>query len=143
MGEPKVGKSKNGEVMHYSVGAIIYRDGKFLLVDRLKPPLGWAAVAGHIDEGEGPEEALQREIFEESGLEMVFRELIFEEEVDENACSRGVGVHYWYVYKVGVKGEPVFNPNEAKAMGWFTKEEIEKLSLETVWRYWLGKLWSN
>ncbi len=31
-----------------SVGAIIEKDGKFLMIDRVNPPYGWAGVAGHV-----------------------------------------------------------------------------------------------
>jgi ADP-ribose pyrophosphatase YjhB (NUDIX family) len=70
MAVPKLGKSKNGKQMHYSVGAVIKRDGKYLLIDRKKPPLGFAGVAGHIDEGEDEIQALFREVEEESGLKI-------------------------------------------------------------------------
>lgn len=52
----------DGKVHHYSVGALIELNGKYLLIDRAIPPLGFAGVAGHIDEGEAPEHALAREV---------------------------------------------------------------------------------
>ena len=78
MADPKLGISINGEPMHYSAGALIKRDKKYLLIDRAKPPLGLAGVAGHIDEGETPVQALVREVFEESGLVVVKNKLIFQ-----------------------------------------------------------------
>ena len=59
MSNPKQGKSKDGKLMHYSVGALIKKDGKYLLIDRVKPPLGFAGIAGHIDEGEDEIKALK------------------------------------------------------------------------------------
>ena len=58
----KAGTSKSGKPMHYSVGAIIKKDDKYLLLDRVKPPFGFASVAGHIDEGEDEITTLKREI---------------------------------------------------------------------------------
>ena len=52
MTTPKQGRAKNGQPMHYSVGALIKKEDKYLLIDRVKPPLGFAGLAGHIDEGE-------------------------------------------------------------------------------------------
>lgn len=140
MGNPKVGISKSGEEMHYSVGAVIERGGKYLFLDRLKTPYGFACVAGHIDEGETKEQALIREVKEESELKVKKHELISEEELDWNRCKRDTHVHYWYIFKCETSGEPKLNPLEAKSIGWYTAEEISKLDLEPVWDYWLKKL---
>ena len=125
--------------MHYSVGALIEKDNKFLLVDRANPPFGFAAIAGHIDEGETSEEALFREVREESDLKVKSCSLLFEEELDWNWCKAGVQSHYWYVYKCEVEGEARNNP-ETKSIGWYTLDEIGKLKLEPAWKYWFGKL---
>ena len=42
MSNPKQGKSEEGMAMHYSVGALIKKDDEYLLIDRVKPPLGFA-----------------------------------------------------------------------------------------------------
>jgi NADH pyrophosphatase NudC (nudix superfamily) len=110
------------------------------LADRKIKPFGFAGLAGHIDEGETPEEALSREVFEESGLKVKSCSLLFEEEVDWNWCSVGVKSHYWYVYQCEVEGEVKHNPDELKSSGWYTVEEIKKLELEPVWKYWFEKL---
>jgi ADP-ribose pyrophosphatase YjhB (NUDIX family) len=68
MPKPVLSKSKDGQPMHYSVGALIQKDGKYLLIDREIKPYGYAGPAGHIDEGETKEQALVREVKEETGL---------------------------------------------------------------------------
>lgn len=140
----KAGKSKAGKEMHYSVGALIERDGKFLLIDRNVPPYGFAGIAGHVDEGESPEEALKREVKEEAGLNVESYELISEEELDWNWCSRGIDVHYWYLFRCEVSGNIKREVREAKSIDWYSKREIKKLSLEEkleeVWDYWFKKL---
>ncbi len=39
MPEPKQGVSSNGNMMHYSAGAVIEKNGKYLLIDRVHLPL--------------------------------------------------------------------------------------------------------
>lgn len=140
MGKPKTVKSRNNKPMHYSVGAIIKIDNKFLLINRTKPPFGFAGLAGHIDEGETEVEALIREVTEESGLRIIKHYLLFEEELDWNFCSKGINVHYWYLFECDVEGELTINKKESKSIAFYTNEEIKQLRLEPVWEYWFKKL---
>lgn len=126
--------------MHYSVGAIIKREGKILLIDRATPPYGFACVAGHIDEGEDKAQALRREILEESGLELEEHQLVAEEERDGNWCGRGIQSHYWYVFECQISGRIKAQKSEVRSIGWYRPEEIRQLTLEPVWLYWLTKL---
>jgi len=126
--------------MHFSVGALIQKNGKYLLIDRASPPFGFAGVAGHIDEGEEPSEALNRELKEESGLTLKHAAMLIEEEVDGNVCSKGTTIHYWYVYGCEVTGTVKRNLRETKSIGWYSAEEIKKLKLEPIWQYWFKKL---
>ena len=143
MGEatPKVGTSASGAIMHYSVGAVISRDGKYLIVDRVKIPLGHAGIAGHVDKGEQPADAIRRETEEECGLSVIGTpRLLFSEEIN-NPCSKGVGVHFWFLYEVEVaEGNVRLEQGKAKSIGWFTPEEIRSLQLEPIWEYWFRKL---
>ncbi len=136
----KVGTALNGQELHYSVGAVIERDGKYLLIDRTNPPFGFAGVGGHIDEGENPEEAIKREVEEESGLKVNSFKQIGEEEILWNFCKSGTPAHYWKLYKCDTEGEIKGQAEEMKSISWYTKEEMEKLSLEPVWRYWFEKI---
>ncbi len=139
-GVPKLGKSSSGQDIHYSIGALVKKGDKYLLIDRAKPPLGHASLAGHIDERENELEALIREVKEESGLNVVKHKLLYEEEIDWNWCSKGVKGHYWYLFECEVEGEIKRNFAETKSIGWYTKEEIASLNLEPVWEYWFKKL---
>ncbi len=139
MGNHKLGRTKNGKDMHYSVGALIKKDGKYFLIDRAIFPLGFAEVADHIDGDESPEEALKRELKEEVGLDLINHKLIFEEEV-ENTCSKGVDHHYWYVFECEVNGKVKRSERETHSASWYTQGQIRTLKLEPVWEYWFKKL---
>ncbi len=143
MPEPKV-TLVNNVPMHFSVGAYIKRNGKILLIDRAKPPYGWAGPAGHIDEDGGieedPQKVLFREVYEEVGLHVVSHKLRFSEKLDWNICRRGVSVHYWYLFECTVLGVLRPNKKETKDARWLTPEEIKNLPIEPAWQYWLKKL---
>ncbi|MFC1678278.1 NUDIX hydrolase [Patescibacteria group bacterium] len=126
--------------MHFSVGAVIEKDCKYLLIDREIKPLGFAGLAGHINEGETPEQTLIRKVEEESGLQVVDYNLLFEEEVEWNWCHAGIQSHYWYLYSCEVKGVIKNNKIASKSIGWYSPQKISNLELEPVWQYWLEKL---
>jgi len=140
MAHPKKGKTKDGKLMHFSVGALIEQEGKYLLIERAVPPLGFAGVAGHVDEGEDERQAVVREVKEEVGLDVRDPKLLFEEERDGNWCSKGATSHYWYLFHCSVSGELARSMRETKSAGWYAREEIKTLTLEPAWEYWLKKL---
>lgn len=136
----KEARSSKGKIMHYSVGAIIEKYGKYLLIDRAFAPFGFACVAGHVDSGERVEEALHREVLEEVGLEVLHSDLIFEGELEDNLCILGVDVHYWHVFTCKVKGKIHVNTNEAKGFGWYAPGEIKEMDLEYSWKVLLREI---
>jgi ADP-ribose pyrophosphatase YjhB (NUDIX family) len=136
MAEPKIIESTLNQLekCHPCIGAIIIRDNQILMIDRKKFPFGWACVAGHIDEGEEPEKSLFREVQEESGLNIIDYQLLFEEEIN-NPCRRGINYHYWYVYECKVSGEIIKNYEETNDIKWIDLDRIKELTLEPVWEY--------
>lgn len=138
--KPKQTQNSKGKPMHFSVGAVIEVGGKYLLIDRDMEPFGFAGIAGHIDEGENPQETLFRKVTEESGLEVKEHSLLFEEEIEWNWCRVGIKSHYWYLYKCEVKGEVQNNPEASRSIGWYNPDEMKKLKWEPVWKYWFEKL---
>ncbi len=136
----KIGKSKDGYAMHYSVGTVIKKDGKFLLIDRANEPFGYAGVAGHLRENENPENAIRQHVKEEVNLEVVESKLLYVEELSNNRCHRGIIPHYWYLFECEAKGDPKPFILEAKSAGWFTPEEMKEIKFEPAWEYWFKKL---
>lgn len=142
--EPKLSYTEDNKPVHYSVGAIIKNDkGQYLLIDRLKQPFGFACPAGHIDEGETSLIAVIREVEEETGLKIISVEridIINENDTPQEVCSRGVGIHNWFLFNIKAKGDLIFKADEVKSIGWYSIDEIKKLPLESVWKYWFEKL---
>lgn len=139
MEKKKTGKSSDGREMHYSAGVIVECNGKYLMLDRRNPPPGFACPAGHIDEGEEPEVSARREVYEETGIKLGDIEFVCEEEILWNYCKSAT-VHYWYLYKAKVSSENfILAEKEEKSLAWYTKDEIKKLNLEPVWKYWFEK----
>ena len=54
---------------YLAVDAIIIIEGKVLLIKRKNPPFGWALPGGFVDIGESTEDAVKREVKEETCLD--------------------------------------------------------------------------
>ena len=136
----KKGISSKGEIMHYSVAALIKDGNKYLLIDRARLPYGFACVAGHIDENETFQKALEREVLEEIGVEVTTSRLVFQGELEKNTCGKGANVHHWFVFKVNYKGELKIDTKEVKSIGWYTKKEIKNLNKPNAFDFLLKQL---
>ncbi len=132
--------SSNGSVIHCGVGAVIEKNNKYLLIDRAITPFGFGCICGHINEGENPEKALIREIKEELGLNVSNYKLVLERELKNRGCSIGRIPHYCYIFECEVNGEININQKEVKSAGWYSKEEIKKLNLEPLWKFYFKKI---
>ena len=53
---------------HHSAGAVVLDGGRCLVIRRGRE---WIFPKGHVESGESPEEAARREVFEETGIEIV------------------------------------------------------------------------
>ena len=63
---------------HTSVGMLVYKDDKILLIERKKYPFGFATPAGHIDNKGSYENAAREELEEEVGLKAKSLKLLTE-----------------------------------------------------------------
>ena len=64
-------------LINIRVGAIIIKDGKFLMVGNRKRPEYLYSVGGRIQFGETAEEAVKREVYEETGVQLEIDRLGF------------------------------------------------------------------
>ncbi len=116
---------------HTSVGMLVWKEGKLLLIERGQLPWGFSVPAGHVDDDATYEESARRELFEEVGLTAVTLKLEIEGK-KENRCKRLEGTwHYWKLYTVEVTGDLNRSLEETKHVGWYTKEEIAELAKKT------------
>ena len=113
------------------VSASVWRDGKVLLVQRAKPPVGiWAFPGGHVEPGERLEEAVARELFEETGMTAQFRGLLGLYDVIRRNEAGLVSVHYVIASYLGVAGpeEPIA-ASDAAAVTWADPDRLAGFSL--------------
>ena len=103
-----------------SVGVIMTDEaGRVLLVNRAKPPYGWAAPAGHVDSHGGSIETAIEEVEEETGLVLARSSLaqILEGYRIDGACSRGGQHHDWDVWAAPLPGgEATAKPDEVRGI---------------------------
>lgn len=116
---------------HTSVGMLVWKDEKLLLIERAKFPFGFAIPAGHVDGDASYEESAKRELSEEVGLEAEGLKLLAEGR-KENPCRREDGSwHHWKIYEVITTGDIKRSEDETKQAGWYTKEQIKALGEKT------------
>ncbi len=97
-----------------AVGAVVMKENKILLVRRrFDPSAGrWAIPGGHVEEGEKLEEAVVRELLEETGLKALGLRPLSITEYIELLSNGKVSYHYIIIdYLVDVE-EGVPEPNE-------------------------------
>ncbi|MDB5164105.1 MAG: mutT/nudix family protein [Candidatus Saccharibacteria bacterium] len=96
--------------MRKAVRAIVVRNDELLVMKRDKfGHVYYTLVGGGIDFGETPEQALYREVAEETGIEIKNPFLVYVEEVEAP-----YGTQYNYVCEY-VGGEPVLHPDSQEA----------------------------
>ena len=72
---------------NYRVTGVVIRDGKLLLIHRLRDGAEyWVFPGGGVEEGEGFEAALEREMMEETGLQLVSYRMLFAQVEQDGSC---------------------------------------------------------
>ena len=124
---------------HTSIGMMVWRDGKLLMIERKKWPFGITPPSGHVDNHGDFEEAAKAELKEEVGLTAKDLKLLIEGR-KENKCRREDGTwHYWKIYEVFAEGEVKPSDDEVIQFGWYKKEDIISLAQKTE-NYLKGKI---
>ena len=114
------------------MGALIFEDGKILLIERGKEPLKgyWSLPGGIVETGEKLEEGIRREVAEETGLEVepssVFE--IFERVIPD---SEGRAEYHYvlidYVCR-RVSGEPA-PASDVSRVAWVEEQDLRQYRL--------------
>ncbi|HLA96031.1 MAG TPA: NUDIX hydrolase [Pyrinomonadaceae bacterium] len=115
-----------------SAAAVVLNEKRqvLLLNHILRPTNGWGIPGGFLDRGEQPEDAIRRELAEETGIELndlrMFR-------------VRSLGRHVEILFAATSTGVPEVKSREITELGWFSPEDIpgklsigQKLIIEAV-----------
>ena len=100
-----------------SVAAVITNGaGQVLLLNHvLRPYSGWGLPGGFIAAGEQPEDAIRREIREETGIELMELEMFRIRTLDR---------HVEMLFSAVADGDPVVSSHEILELGWFEVESM-------------------
>ena len=111
--------------LRQAVVAIIQKSDKYLFVKRsdyIDIAKGyWCPVSGGIEANESEEEALQREVMEEVGLNVVAEKKICTIPSHNNQSI----LHFWTTRVIS--GEARITSNEATELKWVTLDEMKNL----------------
>ncbi len=109
------------------VGAIVFDDdGRILLIRRGNPPAQgqWSLPGGRVEPGEDSQDAVLRELQEETGLSGRVDRLVGE--VRRGAPDGSIYVIHDYLLEVDGDCEPHAGDDALDAC-WFTVDEVERL----------------
>jgi len=130
-------KPKNDYPDHprVAVGAVVFKEERVLLVRRGQPPAEdlWAIPGGSVKIGETLQEAAEREIREETGIQIQAAEPIYTFDVIERDAAGKVRFHYVIVDLAAdyVMGNPSPGDDAVEAR-WVSADEISKLKVSAA-----------
>lgn len=119
----------NGLIMFPTVSAVVLNDAGEVLLGLRADNGRWALIAGMMDPGEQPAEAMVREIFEETGVRAKVERLAGIA-LHETVYPHGDQCHMvntWFRCRA-VGGEARVNDEESVAVGWFPLDGLPELS---------------
>ena len=118
-----------------AVGAVVFKDGCVLLVRRGKPPGEdlWAIPGGSVEIGETLQAAAEREILEETGIQIRALKPIYTFDVIDRDAAGKVRFHYVIVDLAAdyIMGEPVAGDDALEAR-WVSALEINDLGVSAA-----------
>ena len=118
------------DVPRVAVGAIVFRDGRVLLVKRGRPPSQglWAIPGGRVELGETLQAAAEREISEETGLTIRAGNPAYTFDAIERDAAGRIRFHYVIVDLLAdyLDGEP--RPgDDAREARWVAPQDLAEL----------------
>ena len=115
-----------------AVGAVVFRDGRVLLVRRGQPPSEnlWAIPGGKVCLGETLQAAAEREILEETGVAIRALEPVYTFDHLERDDTGRIRFHYVIVDLLAeYKSGRIRSGDDAREARWVAPGEIEKLTV--------------
>lgn len=131
---------------HFTVAIFVVHDGRVLL--HLHKKLGmWLPPGGHIEEGELPDEAAVREVFEETGLRIELAGERREDVDDPVQLHRPAGVqlenigpghqHIDLIYFATPDGPTEIQQEfSEEKVGWYGPDDWDEMSINAEVRGW-------
>lgn len=109
--------------------ALIEKDGTFLLTRRCTTndymPLLWDLPGGKVEAGESPEEALEREVMEETSLKVDVGSIVY---IHTNTDDMPEAQYFLIVYHCKYTGGEVrLSPEEHDDYRWITAKQVQEL----------------
>ena len=133
----RLSKKRNDYPGHprVAVGAVVFRDDCVLLVRRGQPPAKglWAIPGGSVEIGETLQKAAEREILEETGVQIRASKPIYTFDVIDRDAAGQVRFHYVIIDLVAdyVLGEPTPGDDALEAR-WVSAREIHNLKVSAA-----------
>jgi ADP-ribose pyrophosphatase len=110
-----------------AVGGVVIKDGRVLLVRRGRPPAfgEWAIPGGSVELGETLKQAVEREVFEETGLSVRAGEVCYVFETVNRDRDGRVRFHYVIIDLKAeyLSGDPVPGSDVTEA-AWLSLDEL-------------------
>ncbi len=120
-----------------AVGAIVFKDGKVLLVKRGQPPADglWAIPGGSVDLGDTLHKTKKREIREETTIVIRAKAPVFTFDTVEKDKKGDIRFHYVIVDLTAdyIEGEPRAGSDVTEAR-WVSPSELEQLNVNRTTR---------
>lgn len=129
------------EYWHESVGIFVFnKNNEALFFKRILFPFVYTIPAGHLDFDENIEEAVKRELFEETEIKIDQVKLFSEEDVLNDQCRRGADNHRWHLFVARLEGESEIKINrEGLEPVWLSLPEALKKELSVPVKYFIEK----
>jgi 8-oxo-dGTP diphosphatase len=115
-----------------SVGAVIVDGGRVLLIKRGQPPLQgrWSLPGGVVEIGETLQEALAREVREETGLEIEVGPLVEVLDRIEREDDNRIEYHYVIIdYRCLVRGGRLACGSDADDARWVSASDVASFNV--------------
>ena len=104
-----------------SVVAIVTNEqGEILILDHFfRPRFSWGLPGGFLDANETPEQAIRRELREETSVELENISLL---------RVQTIGTHIEILFRATGKGEAKVSSQEIRDLGWYAFENLPEMS---------------